>query len=148
MAAKLTRLAHKIAIQLHLVAESCTICSFRSRRPIRKLLDTPSYSQLQSVSGGRLPHPQPENSQRRGDRDPLNVDKPQTDILQVNGTAMFSSGSGQFTASVSGRTDRCTTPLHQAPFRSSRFTLQNARFPTKTSPDLTRRGTNSSSANF
>jgi len=24
------------------VAESCTICSFRSRRPIRKLLDTPS----------------------------------------------------------------------------------------------------------
>jgi hypothetical protein len=27
MAAKLTRLTHKIAIQLHLVAESCTICS-------------------------------------------------------------------------------------------------------------------------
>jgi hypothetical protein len=26
MAAKLTRLAHKVAIQLHLVAESCTIC--------------------------------------------------------------------------------------------------------------------------
>jgi hypothetical protein len=26
MAAKLTRLTHKIAIQLHLVAESCTIC--------------------------------------------------------------------------------------------------------------------------
>jgi hypothetical protein len=40
MAAKLTRLTHKIAIQLHLVAESC---SFRSRRPVRKLLDTPSY---------------------------------------------------------------------------------------------------------
>jgi hypothetical protein len=42
MAAKLTTLTHKIAIQLHLVAESSTICSFRSRRPVRKLLDTPS----------------------------------------------------------------------------------------------------------
>jgi hypothetical protein len=41
--AKLTRLTHKIATQLHLVAESCTICSSRSRRPVRKLLDTPSY---------------------------------------------------------------------------------------------------------
>jgi hypothetical protein len=39
MVAKLTRLTHKIAIQLHLVAES----SYRSRRPVRKLLDTPSY---------------------------------------------------------------------------------------------------------
>jgi len=29
MAAKLTRLTHSIAIQLYLVAESCTICSFR-----------------------------------------------------------------------------------------------------------------------
>jgi hypothetical protein len=45
MAAKLTRLTHKIAIQLHLVAESCTICSSRSTRPVRKLLDTPSYIQ-------------------------------------------------------------------------------------------------------
>jgi hypothetical protein len=35
MVAKLTRLTHKIAIQLHLVAESCTICSSRSRRPVR-----------------------------------------------------------------------------------------------------------------
>jgi hypothetical protein len=43
MAAKLTRLTHKIAIQLHLVAESCTICSSHSRQ-VRKLLDTPSYS--------------------------------------------------------------------------------------------------------
>jgi hypothetical protein len=43
MAAKLTRMTHKIAIQLHLVAEICTICSSRSRRPVRKLLDTPSY---------------------------------------------------------------------------------------------------------
>jgi hypothetical protein len=44
MAAKLTRLTHKIAIQLHLVAESCSICSSRSRRPVRKLLYTPSYN--------------------------------------------------------------------------------------------------------
>jgi hypothetical protein len=43
MATKLTRPAHKIAIQLHLVAQSCTICSSRFRRPVRKLLDTPSY---------------------------------------------------------------------------------------------------------
>jgi hypothetical protein len=43
MAAKLTRLTHEIAIQLHLIAESCTICSSRSRRPVRKLLVTPSY---------------------------------------------------------------------------------------------------------
>jgi hypothetical protein len=43
MAAKLTRLSHEILIQLHLVAEGCTICSSRSRRPVRKLLDTPSY---------------------------------------------------------------------------------------------------------
>jgi hypothetical protein len=43
MAAKLTRLTHKIAIQLLLVAESCTICISRSRRPVRKLVDTPSY---------------------------------------------------------------------------------------------------------
>jgi hypothetical protein len=49
MAAKLTRLTHKIAIQLRLVAESCTICSARSRRPVRKLLDTPSHSKYCSV---------------------------------------------------------------------------------------------------
>jgi hypothetical protein len=42
MAAKLTRLTHKIAIQLHLVAENCTICSSRSRQAVRKLLDMPS----------------------------------------------------------------------------------------------------------
>jgi len=42
MATKLTRLTHKIAIQLHLVAESCTTFSSRSRWPVRKLLDTPS----------------------------------------------------------------------------------------------------------
>jgi hypothetical protein len=34
---------HKTAIQLHLVAESCTICSSRFRRPVRKLLDIHSY---------------------------------------------------------------------------------------------------------
>jgi hypothetical protein len=44
MAAKLTRLAHKIAIQLYLVAESCTIWSSRARRPVRKLLDKLSYN--------------------------------------------------------------------------------------------------------
>jgi hypothetical protein len=43
MAAKVSRLTHKIAIQLHPVAESCTICSSRSRRPVRKLLDIASY---------------------------------------------------------------------------------------------------------
>jgi hypothetical protein len=38
MAAKLTRLTQKIAIQLRLVAQSCTICSSRCRRPVWKLL--------------------------------------------------------------------------------------------------------------
>jgi hypothetical protein len=42
MEAKLTRLTHKIAIKLHLVAESCTICSSRSMRPVRKRLDKSS----------------------------------------------------------------------------------------------------------
>jgi hypothetical protein len=54
MAAKLTRLTHKIAIQLHLIAERCTICSSRSKRPVRKLLDTPSYMP-QVLSGFALP---------------------------------------------------------------------------------------------
>jgi hypothetical protein len=40
---KFTRLTHEIAIQLHLVAEGYTVCSFRSRRSARKLLVTPSY---------------------------------------------------------------------------------------------------------
>jgi hypothetical protein len=43
MAAKLIRLTHKLAIQVYRMAESCTICSSRFRRPIRELLDTPSY---------------------------------------------------------------------------------------------------------
>jgi len=37
MAAELTRLSHKIATQLHIVAECCTVFSSRSRRPVRKL---------------------------------------------------------------------------------------------------------------
>jgi len=41
MTTKLTRLTHNIAKQLHLVADSCSICSSRSRRSVRKLLDTP-----------------------------------------------------------------------------------------------------------
>jgi hypothetical protein len=52
VAAKLTRLIHKIAIKLHLVAESCTICSSRSRRPVRKLLYTHSYT----MGGPENPH--------------------------------------------------------------------------------------------
>jgi hypothetical protein len=43
MVAKLTRLTQTIAMQLYLVAESCTICSSRFRRPVRKLLDTPLF---------------------------------------------------------------------------------------------------------
>jgi len=34
MVAELAILTHKIAIQLHLVAESCTICSSCCRRPV------------------------------------------------------------------------------------------------------------------
>jgi hypothetical protein len=45
MAAKLTRLTHKIAIQLLLVAESCTIYSYRSRRPVREFW-IHSYNEL------------------------------------------------------------------------------------------------------
>jgi hypothetical protein len=46
MAAKLTRMAHKIEIQMHLVAEICIICSSRCRRPVWKLLDIPSYLRI------------------------------------------------------------------------------------------------------
>jgi len=42
MMTKLTRLTHKIAIQLHIVAESCTIYSSHFREPIWKCLATPS----------------------------------------------------------------------------------------------------------
>jgi hypothetical protein len=48
MAAKLTRLTLKLLIQLHLVAESCTIYSSRSRRPVRKLLNTSSHFHIWS----------------------------------------------------------------------------------------------------
>jgi len=44
MAAKLIGLTHKIAIQLNLLTERCTTCSSRSRRQVRKLLDTASYT--------------------------------------------------------------------------------------------------------
>jgi len=40
MTAEQTIQTHKIAIQLHLVADSCILCSSRSWRPVRKLLDT------------------------------------------------------------------------------------------------------------
>jgi hypothetical protein len=50
MAEKLTRLTHKIAIQLHLVAENRTTCSSRSRRLVRKLLDTPLYTPIKMLS--------------------------------------------------------------------------------------------------
>jgi len=40
----LRRAQRVMAIQLHLVAESCTICSSSSRRPVRKLLGTFSYT--------------------------------------------------------------------------------------------------------
>jgi hypothetical protein len=55
MVAKLTRLAHKIAMQLHLMAECCTICSSSSRRPVRKLLDTSSYVASELVQTGLHP---------------------------------------------------------------------------------------------
>jgi len=50
MAAKLTRLTHKIALQLHPAVESCTMCSSCGRPSVRKLLDTPSYS----LTGGQF----------------------------------------------------------------------------------------------
>jgi len=34
------------------VAESCTVCISRSRRPVRKLLDTPSYKRYESELRG------------------------------------------------------------------------------------------------
>jgi hypothetical protein len=49
MAAELT----KVAIQLHVVAESCTVCSSRSRWPTRKLFNTPSY-RLEHLKISRL----------------------------------------------------------------------------------------------
>jgi hypothetical protein len=54
MAAKLTRLTHKIAIQLHLVAESCTICSSGSGRPVRPSYVTNNKPTLQAGSFSSL----------------------------------------------------------------------------------------------
>jgi hypothetical protein len=51
MVAKLTRMTHKIAIQLHLVAESCTICSSHSRQ---KLVDTSSYTDWDTIRYSEL----------------------------------------------------------------------------------------------
>jgi hypothetical protein len=48
IAAKLNSLTHKTAIQLRLMAESCTICSSRSRRPARKLLAIPLYTRKET----------------------------------------------------------------------------------------------------
>jgi len=48
MVVKFTRLTHKIAMQLHLLTKNCTIRSSCSRRPVRKLLDTPSYFYVSS----------------------------------------------------------------------------------------------------
>jgi len=54
MAAKLTWLTHKIAKQLQLVSESCSIGSSQSRRPVRKLLDTPSYAVITQKAMTRI----------------------------------------------------------------------------------------------
>jgi hypothetical protein len=43
----------KIAIQLHLVAECCIICISRSRRPVRKLLDTPLCVLVNYINSSR-----------------------------------------------------------------------------------------------
>jgi len=52
MAAELTRLTHKIAIELHLIAESSTICSSCAKQPVQKLLDTPSYVDVDVIQIG------------------------------------------------------------------------------------------------
>jgi len=54
MASKLTRLTRKIVIQLHLVAESCIISINRSRRPVRKLLDTTSHFTSEQEKAARV----------------------------------------------------------------------------------------------
>jgi len=56
MTSKFTRLTHKTAIQLHLVAESCTICSgIRTNDLITRL---PGHWDCQNPrgSGGMVPH--------------------------------------------------------------------------------------------
>jgi hypothetical protein len=61
MAAKLTRLTHKIAIQLHLVAESYTVCISRSRRPVLKLFGynlkgTEIYTACPALNDNKIKH--------------------------------------------------------------------------------------------
>jgi len=54
--AKLSRLTHRIVIQLHLVAESHTIYSSYSRWPFWKRLDTPLYiTKVTALSLGYKP---------------------------------------------------------------------------------------------
>jgi len=53
--AKLTRLAHTIAIQLHLVGESCITCSSHSRRPVRKLLDRKFFTRSEHIYWKQCP---------------------------------------------------------------------------------------------
>jgi hypothetical protein len=55
MAAELTRLTHKIAIQLYLVAESCTICSYRSMRPVHRTLFVIKNHAMKTYKGVELP---------------------------------------------------------------------------------------------
>jgi hypothetical protein len=57
MAAKLTRLTQKIAIQLQLEAKIYTIFGSRSRRPVWKRLDTPSSIVKHAVVPFRLGNP-------------------------------------------------------------------------------------------
>jgi len=52
MVVNLIKLTHKTAIQLRLVAESCTICTSRAKRLVRKLLDTPSYISVHALNLG------------------------------------------------------------------------------------------------
>jgi hypothetical protein len=68
MAAKLTRLTHKIAIQLHLVAESCIICSSCSRLAVRKIWIHPRISTKRKKS---LPCPPPRTKLRSSNPQPV-----------------------------------------------------------------------------
>jgi hypothetical protein len=68
MAAKFISLTNKIAILLHLVVQSCTICSSGSRQPVRKLLVTPSYA--------------------------IQQDKKSPDLMKSGGTQLSSQKSG------------------------------------------------------
>jgi hypothetical protein len=56
-AAKLTRLTHKIAINLHIVTKSCIICISLSRRSVRKLLDSLAYPSKWVILWRSLLHP-------------------------------------------------------------------------------------------